>query len=239
VASNSVFMQKYKIKLRKIFLYFRREAFEFFNSSIYSHPEKGDLKNELHKYLPDKGFFVEAGGHDGYFQSNTYYLERFLRWNGILIEPIPELYEKCKKLRKNSLVLPYALVDDDYQYDEVVIEYRGARSRIEGAIEDIEDDENKKRKAIKDKISPYKIKVPAKSLNWICEKNNIKKIDFLSIDVEGAEELVLKGINLNKLKPSYILIEANKPQEIDRYMKLNGYTVVNVFGKRDILYEKA
>ena len=42
-----------------------------------------------------RGVFVEAGANDGIAQSNTYYLERYLGWRGLLIEPIPELFRRC------------------------------------------------------------------------------------------------------------------------------------------------
>ena len=41
----------------------------------------------------------------------------------------------------------------------------------------------------------------------ILDEYNIKKIDFLSLDVEGYELNVLKGLNLNVNRPTYMLIE--------------------------------
>ena len=37
-----------------------------------------------------RGFFIEAGAHNGYDISNTLYLEKVLRWDGILVEPNPD-----------------------------------------------------------------------------------------------------------------------------------------------------
>ena len=62
----------------------------------------------------DRGYFVEAGANDGHLQSNTYYFERFKGWTGVLIEPIPELYNRCVRERPRSRVLNYALVPDGY-----------------------------------------------------------------------------------------------------------------------------
>ena len=38
-------------------------------------------------------------------------------------------------------------------------------------------------------------------------KNNIKKIDFLSVDVEGHEINVLNGFNIKKYSPQLVVVE--------------------------------
>lgn len=53
------------------------------------------------------------------------------------------------------------------------------------------------------------VKVKTKTLDSYVLENNIKKIDFMKMDVEGAEKLVLKGAQktLRKLKPKLLMIE--------------------------------
>ena len=50
-------------------------------------------------------------------------------------------------------------------------------------------------------------KILTEKLDNILKKSKIKKIDFLTIDVEGNELNVLKGLNFNKYKPKVISIE--------------------------------
>ena len=72
---------------------YRRRLYEVLGSDRYSRPAQRQMDRCLEQYLPYKnGFFIEVGANDGFAQSNTYYFERFLKWRGILIEPIPELY---------------------------------------------------------------------------------------------------------------------------------------------------
>ena len=40
---------------------------------------------------------MESGGLDGEVQSNTMFMERFLDWTGVLIEPNPVSYEKLRE----------------------------------------------------------------------------------------------------------------------------------------------
>ena len=41
----------------------------------------------------------------------------------------------------------------------------------------------------------------------MCQENNVKNIDYLSIDCEGAEYEVLKSLDLQSFKPKLISIE--------------------------------
>jgi FkbM family methyltransferase len=56
---------------------------------------------------------------------------------------------------------------------------------------------------------------------------SLKKIDFLSVDVEGFELDVLKGNDWNKYRPTLILIEINiNGERIISFLKENGYEIV-------------
>jgi hypothetical protein len=63
-------------------------------------------------------------------------------------------------------------------------------------------------------------------LDTIIEKelNNINKIDIMSIDVEGGELNVLKGLNLIKYRPTIICVENffNR-QDVYDYLINNNY----------------
>ena len=91
-----------------------------------------------------------------------------------------------------------------------------------------------------------KLHVANSKLNmlFLCEscKLSLKRIDFLSIDVEGNELNVLKGFNLKKYKPTIILLEYRLPNlkefydknidqiiksEIYQYMISNRYKLIN------------
>ena len=76
----------------------RRAIYEFAGNPRYSRPALYDLDRRLGRYLRFRnGIFVEAGANDGFTQRNTYYLERFLGWSGLLVEAIPSLCERAKR----------------------------------------------------------------------------------------------------------------------------------------------
>src|SRR5439155_17808987 len=91
------------------------------------------LDLQLGPYLNfKKGFFVEAGANDGIKQSNTLFFEKYYRWKGILIEPIPELAEKCRINRPKCIVENFALVPFGFKDSYADMTYCGLMSLVKG-----------------------------------------------------------------------------------------------------------
>ncbi|MEA5593750.1 FkbM family methyltransferase [Rivularia sp. UHCC 0363] len=201
---------------------YRRYFFEFLGSERYSRPYRRGVGSIIEKYLPQNGFFIEVGANNGFSESNTYYLERFRNCKGILIEPIPHLYQECVKERPNSQVFNCALVSSDYPEPEIEMMYGHLMSLVKGAFDD--DQVEAERVAIAGRklgFTPYKIKVPARTLTSILDEANVSKIDFLSLDVEGFELNALQGLDFDKYRPEYMLIECLNEkyfQEIESYI---------------------
>ena len=51
------------------------------------------------------------------------------------------------------------------------------------------------------------VKVPACTITHLLKKHSLTKVDFFSLDVEGNELEVLKGLDFNYCKPKVFLIE--------------------------------
>ena len=71
----------------------------------------------------------------------------------------------------------------------------------------------------------YKIKVPVRRLDSILEEVRFtKEIDFISIDTEGTELDVLKGIDLNVWDAKLLVVENNHNDDIvENYLSDYGY----------------
>ena len=74
--------------------------------------------------------------------------------------------------------------------------------------------------------------------NILLKANAPKQIDFLSLDVEGAELEVLKGINHNDYRFKFICIERRNIQKITNYLSINNYLLIEQLSPVDYLFKE-
>jgi hypothetical protein len=71
--------------------YMLRPLYEAAGNPRFSRPALYDLDVKLAQYLNFRGgIFVELGANDGFTQSNTYYLEKFLGWRRECLPPLAQ-----------------------------------------------------------------------------------------------------------------------------------------------------
>jgi FkbM family methyltransferase len=187
----------------------RRNAYERCGSDRYSHPARADLDRKLARYLPGYGgVFVEAGAFDGYTQSNTYWFERFRGWRGVLVEPIPELAALARRERPRSQVVECALVPPNANLESVRMRYGGSMSLVAGAhANDEQERAHAELGARLTRRTTYQLRVPARTLTAVLDDAGVTAIDLLVLDVEGYEASALRGLDLDRHLPRFILVE--------------------------------
>jgi FkbM family methyltransferase len=186
---------------RKRLVHARRRIYEAAGSPRHSRPGHDGLDAKLERYLPATGTFLEAGANDGYTWSNTYYLERFKGWQGVLVEGIPSLSEECRRRRPRSQVYNCALVDASFQEPYVTMTYSDLRSLIKGSEPHMEELIQGERDAA------YEVRAPALTLSAVLEQAGVERIDFMSLDLEGFEAPALRGLDLERWGPAWLLVE--------------------------------
>ena len=193
---------------------------------------------KLRPFLPEgPGFFVEAGANDGIQQSNTLYLERYRHWKGLLIEPIPELAAKCRVNRPRSLVENAALVPAGYPSEKIVLRACDLMSVVKGGMKsETEELEHVRRGGEIQGIETREIVCPARTLSAILDEHDIRRIDFLSLDVEGFELSALQGLDLARHRPRLILVEARYRDEIVSWLGARDYAAVADLSHHDVLF---
>jgi FkbM family methyltransferase len=219
----------------------RRRTFEQLGSDRYSHPAYEDLDRKLAGYLPQRGgIFVEAGAYDGYWGSNTYWFERFRGWSGVLIEPLPELANLARKERPRSQVFQCALVPPEYREDVVKLRYGGTMSVLAGAW-DGDEEEHARTGAHMEGLETFEIEVPARMISEILDEASITHIDLMTLDVEGFEASVLRGLDLTRHSPQLLLIEMLKENQERPVIEATlgvGYRHEAKLSSRDHLYRR-
>jgi FkbM family methyltransferase len=173
-----------------------------------------------------KGKCIEIGAANGIKGSNTKYFEDN-GWDVLCIEANPNQEESLKKCRKH--VRMYGCGSDNFTTKLTV--FNVGINNIESSLTSIYPDERlvEDHKHIINNIN--KISIEVKTLNWILENdisntplNNHDHFNFISIDTEGTELDVLKGLNLYKYNIDLLVVENNYyDRSIVDYLKNHGY----------------
>jgi FkbM family methyltransferase len=182
----------------------RRAAAEARGDERLSHPALHELDRKLDAIIDrDDGFFVEAGGHDGFTQSNTYWLERFRGWRGLLVEPMPELAAEARLSRPGAVVKQCALVAADEPRERLRMRFGDLMSMVDGARESHWPSLG----TVLGWRDQYELEVDARTLSSLLDEIDAPEVDLLSLDVEGFEGPALRGLDLDRHAPRYVLVE--------------------------------
>jgi FkbM family methyltransferase len=189
------------------------------------------------KYLEEtvfKGFqngiFVDVGAHDGVSLNNTLYFEKNNKWIGINIEPNKKIFDNLVINRPLSINLNCAVCNNDGETEFLC--NTGYTEMLSG-IKDTFDPKHLERlqkENTETGSTTEIIKVNTKKLETIFDVYNISYINYLSIDVEGAEFEVIKSINFDKVFIDVIGFENNnndKSFPIIKYLENKDYVVIH------------
>ena len=189
-----------------------------------------------------KGIMIEVGAATPDYISNSYHWRK-TGWRTIAIEPNPYFVDLHKK--QGSEVLPYACSNENL--DNVAFTIVG---KLDDSTENsfhsfshISDNSLTSRDIPKDWKLSYnnsnkvEIKISVKKLDTIIKELKLKKIDILTIDVEGNEGRVLEGLNLKKNKPTVIVLEnIGKFFNFIELLSPYGYEHIITLGDYDEIY---
>ena len=201
------------------------------------------IDQKVEKYLTHRnGFFVELGANDGVSYSNTLYFEKNKDWRGVLIEPIPHNYLNCLENRsKNNLIFCGACVSFEYKNRFVEIAYSNMMSSaidVESDIFDPRVHAESGQVFLSGYNKAFTFGAIAITLNELLLKSHAPtSIDFLSLDVEGAEIEVLKGVDHSSFRFKYMCIECRDILKLTNYLKPLGYEIIEKLSDYDYLFK--
>lgn len=171
------------------------------------------------------GFYVDVGAHHPKRFSNTYFFYK-KGWNGINIDAMPNSMKLFNKIRPRDINIEKPVSDKK----QVLTYYAFNEPALNGFSKELSLERDGK--------GNYFVKftkdIETSTLEEILENNLPKNqaIDFLSIDVEGLDFMVLKSNNFEKYRPKVILIEILgsslndiEKNEITKYLQQFDYSI--------------
>ena len=170
------------------------------------------------------GFFIDVGAYHYKNFSNTYYLESALGWSGIAVEPQQQFQADYVKYRPHTRFFPLFVSDFSNETARLYVDEKN--TLVTSAHKEFTQRFNPETK---------EIAAPTITLSELLDRERVKNIDLLSIDVELHEPKVLAGFDIERFKPALVCIEA-KPEvrkPILDYFARHGYVVVGKYLRVD------
>jgi FkbM family methyltransferase len=196
----------------------------------YSQFKQDQFVNELFVKNSRGGYFVDVGAHDGITYSNSYFFETELRWNGICVEPLAQEYKKLT-LNRSAIAINACAYSHDGTVNFTSVQdkqspYRHSYNMLSGVSET---------HGTVDRVETFglestSMEMPCTRLQTVFSKHHVSHVDYLSIDTEGSEFEVLKGIDFSSVHINLIDVEHNfqeqQMEDIGRLLQGHGFQFV-------------
>lgn len=154
--------------------------------------------------MKEGGFFIEIGCGNGTIISNTYSLETFLGWKGLLVEP-NTLYCKDMRRTRSSIVVECAITADATKKEITLISGNVYGSCKEDTLEGPHAEFLKACKSLN--LSQTVRTIEPKTL---CIEHKVPKLfDYLSLDIEGGELDIILAWPFSSHRPLLLSVEHN------------------------------
>ena len=146
----------------------------------------------------ERGTYVDVGGGHPVAGSVTFWFYR-RGWSGVVVEPQGELARLHRTLRPRDSIAQCLMGADNSERDFHVFDRLHGLSTTVDAYA----------RAASAQFRTERL--PSMSLADLCRSHRLDTIDFLKIDVEGAEAEVIGGADWNRFRPGIVLVESIAP----------------------------
>lgn len=172
------------------------------------------------------GFFVDVGAY-GEEGSNTWFYEKGLGWDGLLIEPnvlrLPEL-----ESTRSAPVLNIAI--DENPGEKPFLQIAEINSQLSGLVENYDprwtamlESHHKQYNYQQDVVQ-----VQCRRLQDVFDERGITQVDYMSVDCEGSEMQVLRSVDWGRMNILAVTVEdAHSDSPAPGYMATQGYTLLH------------
>jgi FkbM family methyltransferase len=191
-----------------------------------------------------KLFIINIGACDGVTYDETFEISQEFKWNGLYVEPIPDVYKDLIKNLdngenkfENSAVAETTGTTTMLRINRNAIESQKVHNCFIGMSSIYPPRNGLGKEGDRETVEKYgeKIIVNTITLNDLLTKHNITAFDVLSIDAEGYDYKILKQLDFSRFKPCIIrceVINLTPEEQTDMLaiLRSNGY-VAEVYGQ--------
>lgn len=192
---------------------------------VYVHPELNSYSQYQEDLIIDsllscknKGFYIDIGANDPDILSNTkrFYLKG---WSGINIEPNPSLYNKLVAIRSKDINLNYGVSSTKgaltfYVMSADTLSSFDKKAAVESG-------------KLHGATLVNEMTVNTLSLTDVFNNYVQGSVDFMSVDTEGYDLIVLGSNDWTKFRPYVVMVEVNQnDSEIVRFMVERDYLLI-------------
>ena len=189
------------------------------------------------------GIFLDIGANDGIYTSNTAKLEFEYGWTGICIEANADLIEDLINNRPKSKIINSAVWSEktNLTFEIPNSNFKNIKGNLLSRIKDLPGNENHFKTHFKDDVK--KVVVSAETVTDIVKKTIGLPcvIDYMSLDIEGAELEALKGIDFTNIDIRFMTIEHGDREgyinQLHDFLKQHGYKIHRI-NQWDVEFEK-
>lgn len=176
------------------------------------------------------GTFVDIGASDGILGSNTYVLEKCFGWRGVCVEARESQMKSLKLVNRSCYPVSAALSNFTGKGKFVYADGSSGLKQFQGQFD------AKRQQAQGIETSMGTVDVTTFPVMATAAKLG-KQIDFISLDVEGAELAILKTIDFDKYDVGALAVENNAAApHLCGYMQKNGYRCLGLMHMLDELF---
>lgn len=184
------------------------------------------------------GVFVDIGANDGLKFSNTAYLEKKMGWTGLAVEPIPEVFDKLRANRSCATVNACVGAENG---EALFRSISGYSEMLSGLIHEYDKNHLQRiDREIQEHQCQYRdIKMRCYTINSLLEEHGLWEVDYLNIDVEGAEVSIISKLDPSRFHISVIGIENNyQDHRIPQILNAKGYRMHSIVGDEFYVHQE-
>ena len=154
-----------------------------------------------------QGFYIDIGAYHPIHLSNTYHFYK-KGWRGINIDATPGIMKRFNEMRPGDINIECAVGTEQKELDLYMYDMTAVNTITLKGVEFVKETFNQQPTAV--------VKVQCKPLSDLLDNYlpvGITKIDFMTIDTEGADEEVLRSNDWVRYRPKYICVEEHSKMD--------------------------